>query len=328
LPTSSQDERYPPLEPFDHVDPGSRALTHEDPNAFLANAIVSDLTPRYGSEIRGVNLARLNAEGRDQLALYAARRGVVAFRGQDDFINAPPEEYLEWGRHFGRLHIHPTTGHPKGYPELHLVYRDGSSTFNQEQDENLTPTVLHSDVSYEAQPPVLTTFFLVDQPPTGGDTAFSSQVITLKRFSPPFVAFLRTLKAVHSGVEQAIHFRSGKCGGFVRREPVENVHPIVRKHPVTGEEALYVNRLFTIRIVGLKKEESDAILNLLYDHIEKSVDSQLRLRWEPGTVVIWDNRVSTHTPILDFDFPEAKEWVRHGVRITPQAERPIPALDE
>ena len=102
LPTFSQDEHYPPLELFDHVDPGSRALTHEDSNAFLATAIVSDLTPRFGSEIRGINLSTLNAEGRDQLALFVARRGVVTFRGQDDFINAPAERYLEWGRHFGR----------------------------------------------------------------------------------------------------------------------------------------------------------------------------------------------------------------------------------
>ena len=102
LPTFSHDEHYPPLELFDHVDPGSRALAHEDPNEFLTNAIVTDLTPRFGSEIHGVNLATLNAEGRDQLALYVARRGVVVFRGQADFINAPPERYLEWGRHFGR----------------------------------------------------------------------------------------------------------------------------------------------------------------------------------------------------------------------------------
>ena len=102
LPAFSQGERYPPLEFFDHVDPGSRALTHEDPDAFLEKAIVSDLTPRFGSEVRGVDLAVLSAEGRDQLALYVAKRGVVAFRGQDDFINASPERYLEWGRHFGR----------------------------------------------------------------------------------------------------------------------------------------------------------------------------------------------------------------------------------
>ncbi len=82
---------------------------------------------------------------------------------------------------------------------------------------------------------------------TGGDTLFTSQVSALKKLSPQFVAFLRTLKAVHSGVEQANHSRAGKRGGIVRREPVENVHPIVRRHPVTGEEALYVNRQFTRR---------------------------------------------------------------------------------
>jgi hypothetical protein len=85
-------------------------------------------------------------------------------------------------------------------------------------------------------------------------------VSTLKHLSPVFVAFLRTLKAVHSGVEQADFSRSGKRGGIVRREPVEHIHPLVRRHPVTGEEALYVNRQFTRRIVGLKREESGTFL--------------------------------------------------------------------
>ena len=101
---------------------------------------------------------------------------------------------------------------------------------------------------------------------------FSSQVNTLKKLSPQFVAFLRTLEALHSGVSQvrpstgfrssiltcrqADYSRSGKRGGIVRREPVENIHPVIRRHPVTGQEALYVNRQFTRRILGLKKEES------------------------------------------------------------------------
>lgn len=85
---------------------------------------------------------------------------------------------------------------------------------------------------------------------------FTSQESTLKKLSPQFIAFLKTLKAVHSGVEQAEFSRSGRRGGVVRREPVENIHPVVRRHPVTGKEALYVNRQFTKRIVGLKREES------------------------------------------------------------------------
>ncbi|KAF7340038.1 TauD domain-containing protein [Mycena venus] len=308
LPHFSRDT-YPPLTPFLHSDP---------------RTAVVELTPRLGTEVHGINLAELDSDARDELALEVARRGLMVFRDQHDFIDRGPDFYKQWGSHFGRLHIHPTSGHPAGYPELHLVYRDANSTFNFEVSDSITSTVWHTDVSYELQPPGLTTFFLLSQPETGGDTLFTSQVSTLQKLSPPFVAFLRTLTAVHSGVEQAEFSRSGKRGGIVRREPVEHVHPVVRKHPVTGEEALYVNRQFTRRIVGLKKEESENILRFLYDHIDKSGDNQARLKWQPGTVAVWDNRVTAHSAIVDY--ASSKER-RHGARITPQAERPIPALE-
>ncbi|EIM92933.1 alpha-ketoglutarate-dependent sulfonate dioxygenase [Stereum hirsutum FP-91666 SS1] len=316
---------YPPLTDFEHVDPGHRALKHPNPQSFLDNATsVTALTPFFGTDISGVSLAALDSDGRDQLALLVARRGLVVFRDQKDFIDRHPDTYLEFGRHFGRLHIHPTSGHPQGYPELHLVYKDANKTFNFERDDSITSTSWHSDVSYEKQPPGLTALFLVSTPASGGDTVYASQVSTLKKLSPQFVAFLRTLKAVHSGVEQAEHSRSGKRGGIVRREPVETVHPVVRRHPVTGEEALYVNRQFTRRIVGLKREESENILRFLYDHIDKAADCQARVKWSSNAVVLWDNRVTAHSAIVDYG--ETKER-RHGVRITPQAERPIPALE-
>ncbi|KAH6917447.1 hypothetical protein BKA70DRAFT_334979 [Coprinopsis sp. MPI-PUGE-AT-0042] len=324
LPHFSSDH-YPPLEPYEHVDPGHRALNHSNPRAFLDGAqSVIEITPHLGTEVRGINLAALDSDGRDQLALEVARRGLVVFRDQQDFIDRGPEFYLQWGRHFGRLHIHPTSGHPQGYPELHLVYRDHKSTYNFEIDESITTTVWHSDVSYELQPPGLTTFFLLSAPASGGDTLFTSQVSALKKFSPQFVAWLKTLKAVHSGFEQANYSRSGRRGGVVRRDPVEHVHPVVRRHPVTGEEALYVNKQFTRRIVGLKREESEAILKLLYDHIDKSADNQARVRWDPYTVVLWDNRITAHSATVDF---KDRGERRHGARITPQGERPIPALE-
>jgi len=199
---------------------------------------------------------------------------------------------------------------------LIVGFRDAKSSYNFEREDSITSTVWHSDVSYELQPPGLTTFFLLSQPTTGGDTLFTSQISTLRKLSPSFVAFLRTLSAVHSGVEQAQFSRSGKRGGIVRREPVEHIHPLVRRHPVTGEEALYVNRQFTTRIVGLKREESGAfddceecqldadrylrletILKFLYDHIDKSADLQARVKWQPGTVVLWDNRVTAHVSL-------------------------------
>ncbi|THH04750.1 hypothetical protein EW145_g5291 [Phellinidium pouzarii] len=333
LPVFSND-RYPPLEPFQHVDPGHRALAHPNPRSFLDSATsVVELTPNLGTEVHGLNLASLTSDERDQVALEVANfiaSGDGTLAGKSIplrsllFVLSSQQMCNFFNQH--SLHIHPTSGHPEGFPEIHLVYRDANSSLNFEVDDSITSTVWHTDVSYELQPPGLTTLFLLAQPRTGGDTLFTSQVSTLKKLSPAFVAFLKTLKAVHSGVEQAEFSRSGRRGGVVRREPVEHVHPIVRRHPVTGEEALYVNRQFTRRIVGLKKEESENILNFLYDHITKAGDLQARLHWTPNTVVLWDNRVTAHSAVADYGKDMSKER-RHGARITPQAERPIPAWE-
>lgn len=85
LPVFDINEKYPPLEPFEHVDPGHRALSHENPLSFLHSrqAKTSELTPAVGTEIQGVNLLELNNDERDQLALLVARRGVVVLKDQE-----------------------------------------------------------------------------------------------------------------------------------------------------------------------------------------------------------------------------------------------------
>jgi len=320
LPTFDPNFKLPPLQPFNHVDPGHRALKLANPTAFLDKATsVEDLTPYLGAVVEGIQLNKLTNDERDQLALYVARKKVVAFRDQD-FVDESPEWLLnDWGRYFGRLHIHPTSGQPKDYPELHLIYRDDQANFNYEPDR-LSSTLWHSDVSYEQQPPGITTLFLFDAPQVGGDTLFASQVESYNRLSPSFRTYLETLQVEHSGVEQAEHSRSGRRGGVVKREPVKHVHPLVRRHPVTGEKALYVNRQFSRRIIGLKKDESDALLEFLYTHLEKGADFHARIRWRPRTVVVWDNRVTAHSVVVDFVGSGER---RHGARITPQAERPF-----
>ncbi|KAG9623118.1 TauD-domain-containing protein, partial [Aureobasidium melanogenum] len=127
---------------------------------------------------------------------------------------------------------------------------------------------------------------------------------------------LHGLKAVHSAHEQAQNALSR--GSIVRRDPVANTHPVVRTHPATGEKALFVNQQFVRRIVGFKKEESDYLLKFLYDHIAYSQDIQARVKWAPGTVIVWDNRVTAHTAILDWQDGQR----RHLARLTPQAEPP------
>ncbi|KAI9637152.1 alpha-ketoglutarate-dependent sulfonate dioxygenase, partial [Dioszegia hungarica] len=327
LPSYDPGLKLPPLEPFEHVDPGHAALLDANPRSFLDGAKETSLTPKFGSEIEGIQLSQLDARAKGQLALYVAQRGVVVFRDQD-FVDQSPEWQLEsWGKTFGRLHTHPTSGQPKEYQQFHLVYRDGAgadgpgaaSLVRNYYADKLTSTQWHSDVTYEEQPPGLTTLFLYATPESGGDTTYVSQVEAYNRLSPSFRTYLETLLVVHSGQDQADNARRG--GGVIKREPVENVHPLVRRHPVTGAKALFVNKGFSRRIVGLKQEESEAILNLLYAHIAQGQDFQVRASWKPRSVVLWDNRITAHSATGDYT-PEA-DGFRHGARITPQAEKPF-----
>ncbi|KAG5640779.1 hypothetical protein DXG03_007233 [Asterophora parasitica] len=311
-------EKFPPIEIFEFTEPGTRADPAK-PN-LLANATVTDISPYIGTEVTGVQISQLTKEGLDELALYTAERKVLLFRDQD-FKDLSPERQIEIARHFGPIHYHPTSGNVKGYPEFHIVHRDAKhDPIREYLGENTTiQTGWHSDVSYEKQPPGTTFFFILEQPDVGGDTIFVSQVEAYKRLSPEFQKLLEGLRAVHTAVAQAEY--SHKKGHPVRRVPVETEHPVVRVHPATGEKALFLNQGFTKNIVGFKHEESEWLLKFLFDHIAKGADFQIRGTYRPGTVVVWDNRVTAHTATPDFGGTTR----RHAVRLTPQAEVPIPA---
>ncbi|KAK3373133.1 hypothetical protein B0T24DRAFT_528003 [Lasiosphaeria ovina] len=316
LPTWDAYEKDPPLEPREHHDPGLDADTTY-PELLGAGTQLTNLTPTIGSEVRGIQLSSLSAAGRAQLAHLVASRKVVAFRDQD-FADLPITDALDFGRSFGPLHVHPTAGVAAGYPETLIVHRGAGDDSVDRYFAGRTSTVAwHSDVSYEAQPPAVTLLYALEKPVVGGDTLFVDAVEAYNRLSPAFQQRLHGLRAVHSAVEQA----NGSLarGGLLRRDPVKNEHPIVRTHPVTGEKGLFVNKGFTREIVGLKKEESDALLNFLYDHLAYGADFHARVRWEDKTVVLWDNRVTQHSALVDWRNGER----RHLARITPTGERPV-----
>lgn len=313
LPTYAQED-YPPYEPFEYTDRGLNAKGQTD--KLLANATVIDTTPELGSDVTGVQLSQLTDEQKDQLAYFVAERGVVFFRDQD--INLDMDKQIALGEYFStRLHVHPTSGHPVGYPQVHVVYQDDQTEVGNILRNSNTSIRWHSDVSYELQPPSYTFLAICDLPERGGgDTLWVSCYEAYDRLSRPMQLFLEGLTAIHSGVEQAQ--ASADRGGVVRRAPVTNEHPVVRTHPVTGRKALFVNPQFTRKIVQLKQEESDSVLNFLYAHQAQGADFQARFRWAKGSVAVWDNRITAHTAILDYKGNER----RHAVRVTPQAERP------
>jgi sulfonate dioxygenase len=308
------DTKYPPYELFEEVEHGKDA----DPSFpnLLKDAEVHDVTANIGAEVKGVQLSKLTDAGKDELALFVAQKKVVAFRDQD-FASLPISEALEVAEYFGPSHIHPASGAPKGYPKVHIVHRSAADTTAADFFEERTNSITwHSDVTYEKQPPGTTFLYLLDGPTAGGDTLFANLAVAYQRLSPEFRKRLHGLKAVHSAHEQANAALAR--GSIVRREPIATVHPVVRTHPVTGEKALFVNPQFTRRIVGFKKEESDCLLNFLYQHIALGADLQARLKWEKNTVIVWDNRVTAHTAILDWTDGQR----RHLARLTPRAEQP------
>jgi len=284
-------------------------------NLLKAAQKVRHLTPVIGTEILGLDLRQLSDSQKDELALLIAERGVVFFRDQEININ----EQLDLARHFGPLHKHATTPIPRnGLEEVHVVYNDSSRRPDPAAFSKVE--LWHSDVTYEIQPPGATSLKVITGPEVGGDTLWSSGYALYSSLSPGLQTYLEGLTALHSAVAQAEGARA--AGLHVRRQEIETVHPVVRVHPATGWKSVYVNPGFTRRIIGVPKAESDAILTFLFHQISESIDHQVRFKWEPNSVAIWDNRVVVHSATFDF-------WpvTRHALRATPHGEKPISVAD-
>ncbi|KAH8898207.1 TauD-domain-containing protein [Thozetella sp. PMI_491] len=309
---------HPPLEEFEHSDPGLRADPKKAALIKAPGAQFREITPAIGTEVTGIQLSALTSQQKDELALLAAERGIVIFRDQD-FAEIGPERQLEFGRHFGKLHVHQMGGHIKGYPELLPVYRDFvAGAVDNEIKNNVSSIKWHTDMSYELNGMGITIFLPLEVPESGGDTLYLSTTAAYNHLSPAFQEFVKGKYATHSGFSQAaVHDHRDR---YIR-EPIETLHPVVRTHPVTKTNSLYVNRLYTRRIPELKEEESTTILNFLYNHIEHGQDFHIRVHWTPGTVGVYDNRVTQHSALRDFAVQEGLTR-RHMLRITPQAERP------
>ncbi|KJA19373.1 hypothetical protein HYPSUDRAFT_56657 [Hypholoma sublateritium FD-334 SS-4] len=159
------------------------------------------------------------------------------------------------------LNLHASSGVPAqgDLPHVHVVYKDSSKKAPPSAFSKLE--LWHADVSYERQPPGLTTFKVLTNPPSGGDTLFASAYVAYDNLSPALRNYVESLSALHSGLAQGgkDHLR------HQRRPPIETVHPVVRVHPVTGWKCIFVDPASTRYIVGVPKAESDMILKYLFE---------------------------------------------------------------
>lgn len=316
------DHAFENIEPFKHIDrgffadPSFKSLTQNK------NVKVKEVTPKLGLEVDGIQLSQLTDQQKDDLALLVEQKGVIAFRNQD-FKFQSFEDIKKWGRHYGPLHVHPTSGAPLNHPEFHLVFRRGSAEEQQKLFQDKLHNILwHSDTTYENQPPGITLFAMLQSGESGGDTQFLDCFEAYDRLSPLLKEKLEGLKVLHTSKEQAYY--ATKTGGIERKEYVDSIHPLVRYHPVLKRKGLFINKAFSRRILGLKTEESDNLLIFLLNHIESCLDAHVRMNWDANTVVVWDNRRVLHTSTNDWDTDE----IRHAFRVTTLAERPVGSQEE
>lgn len=275
---------------------------------------IRPLSGHLGAELDGVDLARLDDATFAEVHQAFLDHAVIVFRDQTlDY-----EDQIAFGRRFGELDVHPIAVGMEEHPELIRVWKPAGERAS-------FGTSWHSDNTFFERPSMASILYGVTIPPYGGDTLWASMEKAYEALSPGMRKIADELVAVHSassaydpavtGTEKydgkaAIQYRYSEA----IHEQVE--HPVIRTHPETGRKSIYVNAMFTQRIVGFSKRESDAILEFLYAHATQP-EFTCRLRWQPGTVAVWDNRCTQHYALDDYS---GFDRLMH--RVTVSGDRP------
>ncbi|NNL66528.1 MAG: taurine dioxygenase [Myxococcales bacterium] len=277
---------------------------------------VTPLSGVLGAEIHGVDASKpLSDETFAKIREALLDNGVIVLRGQS--LTRPAQ--LEFARRFGPPDRHPIANAMKEHPEILRVEKPkGEHAF--------FGTSWHTDNSFFEKPSAITVLYGERVPPARGDTLFASMEHAYQTLSEPMKTLLDPLVAVHAAARAydprttgEAKYRGETAISYTLSERVyeENEHPVVRTHPETGRKSLYVNPMFTERIVGLHPNESEAILEMLHAHSTRP-DFTCRVSWQPGQLTIWDNRSVQHYAIDDY-----AEHERIMYRVTIEGTRPV-----
>lgn len=274
-----------------------------------ARIAVSPVAGALGAEVAGIDLRQpLDDETFGELHRAWMAHQVLFFRDQD----LTREQHKALGRRFGALHIHPYLQPLKdeGHPEFVVLESDA--------DRPYVAAGWHSDVTFEACPPLGSILRCVEAPRFGGDTLWASMYAAYDALSDAMQRLIGDLVAVHDTTATFSRTGYARTAGGRQAENVTSAeHPVVRTHPETGRKALFVNSAFTRGIKGMKPRESAALLGFLLQHLE-SPDFTCRLRWQKNSIAMWDNRCTQHRVLAD-----NLSAHRRMERITIQGDRPF-----
>ena len=248
----------------------------------------TQLTGVFGARIRGLDCsAGLHDTTIREISAALKKYRVLVF---PELSALTPEQHLAFAKRFGTEELpHPTWPDYPGCPGLKVISLDGSMYRDS----------WHTDGSTRKNTAWTSLLRAIEIPPYGRDTLFADMVTVYNRLSPRMQTFLEGLTAEHSW-------------GLQKPDTPSVLHPVVMSDPVTGNKWVYVNRVYTRRILELTERESDAVLNYIYEQV-RLPEAQLRVSWQPGMLVMWDNQQTQHYLIHDYKFPR----VMHRVMVTP-----------
>ena len=280
---------------------------------------IEPLGPVLGAEVSGVDL-REPLDGEVVAAIHAAllTHKVLVFRDQDiDYA-----QHIAFGRSFGELESHPVMAHVPGHPEiLHIEPGDTEPVTQATLCVRRPENKWHADVTFREQPSMAGILRARTLPPLGGDTLFADTEAVLADLPKDLRQRLSQLKAEHDILKvYGPRVGEGRRADLRRRFPAQ-AHPVVRTHPETGEKILFVNGFTThftnfhtpdnVRVGQDYTHGGPDLLRYLLSQAQIP-EYQVRWRWKPNSVAMWDNRATQHYAVMDYP-PCHRKMERAGI---------------
>lgn len=253
---------------------------------------IKPLTTSIGAEIIGADVTAPNQFE----TIYNAFRdhAVIVIRDQ----SITPEDQINFARRFNQININRFFAKVEGFDEIALVLKEPDQ-------KKAIGEHWHTDHSYDTEPAMCSMLHAIETPAVGGDTIFASMYASFEALSDGLKDTLRGLNAWHSSRhifgaarKDTEATKTGRLGNADAANQ-DSLHPVVIEHPTSGREALYINPQFTTHFDGWTAAESKPLIDYLERHCTKP-EFTCRVRWQPGTITIWDNRATWHKAVNDY----------------------------
>lgn len=268
---------------------------------------ITTIRPGFVASVQDIDLATVSGSHKeDQLRDLHRQFPILAFPEQE----LTPESFIDFARIFGAIEIDTHAqqfAHP-GMPEL-IYLTNVDSEGNPDQASANRGAAWHSDSSYKPDPCAHTLLYALEVPSRGGGTIFSDMYRAYETLPTELKSRLEGKSARHL-------WSQGPAGGNhipltpdQERALPQVEQPMVRIHPNSGRKALYVNPLHTVSIVGMGQRDSDELLSQLFDHSIRA-EHLYHHHWQPGELVIWDQRCTMHKAEAAYSMNERRRLMR------------------